>query len=83
MSLEIVYNGIMTDASRPMGLHIQQNRDRMEILCAKCNCLGELDAIKFDTKSTDVWRDVAECFSAFGWTCKEGRTLCRKYSGLT
>ena len=71
----------MSDTSNPLGLHVQQNRDRMEIRAiAKCGCLGELDATTFDTKSPDVWLEVAKCFSDFGWSCKDGRTVCRKCS---
>ena len=66
----------------PIGLHIQRNHNRMEILCAKCDCMGELDATMFDINYPDVWRDVAKCFSAFGWSCKDGRCLCCRCAGF-
>lgn len=70
------YNGAMSGASDAIRQHVQRNWRCMEILCAKCNFLGELDATQFDIHSPEIWQLAADCFSAQGWASKEGRPIC-------
>jgi hypothetical protein len=72
--------GRMEENSHVFGRQIQQNRRQMEVRCARCYFLGELDAAEFDMNSPDRWQNAADRFAALGWTCKDGRTICPECS---
>jgi hypothetical protein len=67
---------LMDQSRQAIGRHVQRNGRYMELLCAHCNFLGELDATELDISSPDLWQNAAERFSALGWTCRDERPAC-------
>jgi hypothetical protein len=70
----------MSDEKHSLARYVQRNGNRIEVVCFKCNCLGELNAEGFDLKSAALFQDAADLFAEFGWTCQTGNPMCAKCS---